>query len=389
VTIVRARADGAVVSAGRSPCDARAQRACEDCHAGSVRVVAYWFECGDVAPSGRRRSGVPCRWTGLWSRHPCVSFEVACTDVRSQLHKSLRAQDWATSESWHVGVRNVRALLNDRYAVVEVAAVWTTLAQASQARAGCGAKPGGAWRGYTWVAGGLPVMIRPMAEPNWTDQLSAWSNLAMAVFSAVVAVFAYFAWRTAKAALIASREASEAAKASAEAARAANDQARLDSREQTRPYVWVEVVPGLAGVSTYDLRIANTGKSAARRLTLRYDEWPEPVDDVAGRLRELFDTPRTLPPGSSIRSMWRLEGASTDGTTEAGMGTSGTIEVSYMSDDPSQLAPYSDQYEVMIDKAGLWPVGDQGPDAGGLKGDARKFYLLGQALVSRVAELKR
>jgi hypothetical protein len=228
-----------------------------------------------------------------------------------------------------------------------------------------------------------------MTEPNWTDQLSAWSSLAMAVFSAVVAVFAYVAWRTAKAALIASREASEAAKASAEAARAANDQARLDSREQTRPYVWVEVVPGLAGVSTYDLRIANTGKSAARRLTLRYDEWPEPVDDVAGRLRELFDTPRTLPPGSSIRSMWRLEGAFTNGTTEAGMGTSGTIEVSYVSDDPSQLAPYRDQYEVMIDKAGLWPVGDQGPNAGDLTGDARKFYLLGQALVSRVAELKR
>jgi len=277
----------------------------------------------------------------------------------------------------------------DRYAVVEVAAVWTTLAQAHKLVLAAGRNPVGLGVSMPGVAGRLPVMIRPMTEPNWTDQLSAWSNMAMAVFSAVVAVFAYVAWRTAKAALIASREASEAAKASAEAARAANDQARLDSREQTRPYVWVEVVPGLAGVSTYDVRIANTGKSAARQLTLRYDEWPESVDHIAGPLRELFDTPRTLPPGASIRSMWRLEGAFTDGTTEAGMGKSGTIEVSYVSDDPSQVAPYSDQYEVMIDKAGLWPVGDLGPDAGGLKGDARRFYLLGQALVSRVAELKR
>jgi len=232
-------------------------------------------------------------------------------------------------------------------------------------------------------------MILPMTEPSWADQVSAWSNLAMAVFSALVGVFAYVAWRAANAALIALREASEAAMASAEAARAAMDQARLDSVVQTRPYVSVEVVPGLAGVSTYDLRITNTGKSAARHLTLRYDKWPEPADDVAGLLREFFDTPRTLPPGTSIRSMWRLEGAFTDGTTEVGMGTSGTIEVSYVSDDPSQLAPYSDQYEVMIDKAGLWPVGDQGPDAGDLEGDARRFYLLGQALVSRVAELKR
>lgn len=228
-----------------------------------------------------------------------------------------------------------------------------------------------------------------MTEPNWTDQLSAWSNLAMAVSAMAVAGFAYFAWRTAKAALFASREASEAAKASAEAASAANNQARLDSREQTRPYVWVEVVPGLAGVNTYDVRIANTGKSAARQLTLRYDEWPESVDKVIGPLRVLFDTPRTLPPGASIRSMWRLEGEFTDGTTEVGMGKSGTIEVSYLSDDPSQVAPYSDQYEVMIDKAGLWPVGDQGYDAGHLEGNARRSYLLGQALVSRVAELKR
>ena len=43
----------------------------------------------------------------------------------------------------------------------------------------------------------------------------------------------------------------------------------------------------------------------------------------------------------------------------------------------------------MIEKAGLWPVGDRGLDAGGLKGDARRFYILGQALVSKVAELKR
>jgi hypothetical protein len=43
----------------------------------------------------------------------------------------------------------------------------------------------------------------------------------------------------------------------------------------------------------------------------------------------------------------------------------------------------------MIDKAGLWPVGESGPLPDGLQGDARKFYLLGQALVRRVSELGR
>jgi hypothetical protein len=199
---------------------------------------------------------------------------------------------------------------------------------------------------------------------------------------------AVVAWRTAKAALTASKEASDAAKLSAVAAQAANEQARLDSIEQTRPYVFAEILPGLAGTTTWDLRITNTGRSAARSLTLDYDEWPSTPDDVAQAVQELFRAERTLPPGCRVRSMWRLEGNFTDGTTEAGLGRSGTITVSYTSDDPSQPG-YSDSFDVMIDRAGLWPVGEQGPTADGLKGDARKFYLLGQALVRRVAELDR
>ena len=40
-----------------------------------------------------------------------------------------------------------------------------------------------------------------MTDPNWAEQVAAWSSLAMAVFSAAVAVFAYVAWQTAKATL--------------------------------------------------------------------------------------------------------------------------------------------------------------------------------------------
>lgn len=227
-----------------------------------------------------------------------------------------------------------------------------------------------------------------MRDPNWAEQLTAWSSLAMAAFSAVVAVFAYVAWRTARAALEASRLSSDAARASADAARAANEQTRLDGKAQTRPYVWVEIVPGMAGQRTFDLRIKNTGRSTARLLRLEFDSWPDPADDVASAVRDLFETPRTLPPGCSIRAMWRLEGNFTDGTTEAGLPKSGSIGVSYRGDDPDE-PDYVETFDVMIERAGLWPVGETGPNPDGLPSDARKFYALGQALVRRVSELGR
>jgi hypothetical protein len=175
---------------------------------------------------------------------------------------------------------------------------------------------------------------------------------------------------------------------SANAAREANEQARRDSIEQTRPYVFVEILPGLAGATSWDLRVTNSGQSAARELVLDYDRWPEDLDDVATALRDMFVTPRTLPPRCSIRVIWRLEGNFTDGTSEAGLGREGQITVDYTSDDP-ETPEYSDRFDVMIDKAGLWPVGEAGPNPDGLHGDAKKFYVLGQALVRRVTELGR
>ena len=82
----------------------------------------------------------------------------------------------------------------------------------------------------------------------WTDQISAWSAVITAVFSGVVVIVALVAWRTARQTLHASRE--------------ANAQAKHDSIEQTRPYVYAEVVPSLL-----DHRIGTSGSSmlAARQ----------------------------------------------------------------------------------------------------------------------------
>jgi hypothetical protein len=226
------------------------------------------------------------------------------------------------------------------------------------------------------------------SDPTWTDEVAAWSAIVTAVFTLVLVLMAVAAWRTAKHTLDASRRASEAAAASAEAAGAANEQARRDSIEQTRPYVYVEILTGLSGQTTFDLKITNSGRSAARELRIDYDSWPEELDEVSQAVSDLFNKPRTLPPSCSIRTFWRLEGNFDDGTTVAGLGNDGTISVRYTSDDPSS-SEYVDSFEVMIENSGLWPIPEAGPNPDGVRGDALKFYRLGQALVRRVGELAR
>jgi len=100
-----------------------------------------------------------------------------------------------------------------------------------------------------------------MTGPSWSDQLSAWSTFAIAVMTLVLVVAAIWAGVTAIVTLRASKQASEAAVASAEAARAANEQARLDSIEQTRPNVYVEILPGLSGT-----RLSTSGSATAARV---------------------------------------------------------------------------------------------------------------------------
>lgn len=204
-----------------------------------------------------------------------------------------------------------------------------------------------------------------MSAAAW---VTAWATVALAVVTVALVVAAFVAWGTARATL---------------------DQMRHDSIERTRPYVFVEILPGLAGMKSYDVRITNSGSSAARALSLSFDKWPEAPDDVAKSVRDLFETPRTLPPGCSIRAIWRVEGPFVDGAGPAGLGRQGEITAQYTSDDPSEPT-YSDQFVVLIDKSGLWPVSEDGPEPHGLKTDAeQRFYALGRALVRRVGELGR
>lgn len=220
-----------------------------------------------------------------------------------------------------------------------------------------------------------------MNTVSWAESVAAWSSFATAVFTLGLLVAAVWAGFTAVSAM-------RASKAASDAAAEANEQMKLDSIAQTRPYVYAEIVPSLAGSGHFDLRISNVGKTAARNLHIQFDNWPEKIDGVAEHVKILFETERTLPPGCSIRTYWRLEGNFSDGTTEAGMPKEGKIELFYGSDDPA--APqYQEQYEILMFRSGLFPVAEDGPEPDNLHGTDRTFYLLGQAIARSIGNLSR
>lgn len=176
------------------------------------------------------------------------------------------------------------------------------------------------------------------------------------------------------------------------ASRNANEQAERDSIERTRPYVFVEVVAGLAGISTYDLVIRNTGKSSARGVILQFNPWPDEIDDIAEKLQKMMKTPRDIPPGSSLRTIWHLGTSEnetfSDGTKQAGMPLAGTIRVQYGSDEPKRKT-YTDSYPFDVNSAGLWPAPTTGPEARGLDKNERSFYKAIQTLTHHVGEMRR
>lgn len=222
-----------------------------------------------------------------------------------------------------------------------------------------------------------------IADTTWTDELSAWSALATAILTLGLLITAIIAGvaaiRTLRASESASRSAAEA-----------NEQAQRDSIEQTRPYVFAEIVPSLGNRMCYDIRIRNTGRSAAKQLWFSFHSWPEPMDDVAESVRTLLETKRTLPPGSSIRAYWRLEAEGTfdDGSKEAGMPRNGTLVAHYTSDD--RTAPsYEDPYTFHVFRAGLWPIPAHGPSPDSAGSFPRKCYRLARDIAWHIGELRR
>jgi len=126
----------------------------------------------------------------------------------------------------------------------------------------------------------------------------AWFGaIATAVGVAVAIIAIYFTYRQVRLTAVQLRLSSE--------------QAAQDSEDRTRPYITMNVVPGLTGHGAIDLVIENTGQTTARdiRITLVDAEFgPQSNDDdhVGPGLQEFFATPFDLSPRGRMRFLWHL-----------------------------------------------------------------------------------
>lgn len=81
---------------------------------------------------------------------------------------------------------------------------------------------------------------------------------------------------------------------------------RKDSHDRTRPYVQLDVVPGLQGPGSWDLMIENRGASTALDVVVDGGAYlPQDAQDhIVPDLQKYLLAPKTLVPGARRRVMW-------------------------------------------------------------------------------------
>ncbi len=175
-----------------------------------------------------------------------------------------------------------------------------------------------------------------------------------------------YEWLTACAAILTAAATSLLAGFAFTAFRASVAQLKLlsaDSARQTRPYVNIDLSPGLHGNGFWDITIENLGRSIARDV--RIDAGPlkprDAEDHISGRLAEFFARPVTLPPGARRRVMWRME--ADERRTVAGADSNVTVNVTYSDDQENR---YADNFNVAVEGYGpVAPSPTTGPQVSG------------------------
>lgn len=137
------------------------------------------------------------------------------------------------------------------------------------------------------------------------------------------------------------------------------NQTRQNSIDQTRPYVFAQVVPSIAGHSVYDLVIQNSGQSTATNLKVSSPQFPDNPDRIAKAIGTLFEITHVLPPATHIRSYWHFSGEDrnwNDAEGDLGMPPKAEIRVEY--DGPD--GHYADTFPADIRVYALTPMGADG-----------------------------
>lgn len=169
-------------------------------------------------------------------------------------------------------------------------------------------------------------------------------------------------------------------------------QMKADSAAQTRPYLYVHLVPSIGGVAAWDLVIKNSGRSSARAVTLGTNNWPDRQDRMLDALKVMFKTEQTLPPGVSIRCLWRAE--TPEGTTDSsgkpivGMPKTCSVDVHYRGDDDGVW--YSDTFNFSSETIGMTPAPAAGPNPSpSLSPGEKSMHKMLSRIAQSIGELSR
>lgn len=172
---------------------------------------------------------------------------------------------------------------------------------------------------------------------------------------------------------------------------------RGDSKNRTRPYIFVEPTPGLHGDGAWDLRVANLGASIANDVRLSVSPAWGPVDKNDSHtpaIKEVLSKPFTLPPGSHLRLMWRLDRpGEKDKRILAGAPENTEITASYKGDidRKSRRKGYIDKFSVRTDLGKAVPVPTTGSKLTGAENgkELQNIDRALRALTAHVGELRR
>lgn len=164
---------------------------------------------------------------------------------------------------------------------------------------------------------------------NWTDAVQA----ICAIISTIggIGALGVSAWQI----YLASKQMRETSK-----------QSKQESEDRNRPYISMDVVPGLGGVGCWDLKISNTGGSPARdiSISLLHDHFLSDEDGsyLKEKLEAFCSTQFDLMPGASRRIYWSIYSADESRVLE-GAPLKGVISARYSwKNDSKIIADYED-----------------------------------------------
>lgn len=172
-----------------------------------------------------------------------------------------------------------------------------------------------------------------------------------------------------------------------------------NSEARTRPYIGIDIVPGIAGSGSMDIIIENHGKTTARniRVSLVGEVFREQSDGdmIGAALGRLFASGFDLAPGARRRVFWQIP-ANENAAPRGHMGTpvAGGIAFSYewAPSDDRPVRHYKDtiQYDL-TEYPKLIPLPSTGSTAEGTSADAQSKNLLHvlRAIAANVAEIRR